>query len=664
MSHKRGPKAMRGHHVGTLRQRLRIGACVVAVACSVQAEDAPPAIAPAPAHTDGHSATFRDLSLEDLMNIEVTSVSRHPEKLSDAPSAIQVITGDDIANSGALTLPEALRLAPNLNVAQVNASQWAISARGFDGVLANKLLVMIDGRTVYSPLYGGVFWDVQNVMLADVDRIEVVSGPGGTLWGANAVNGVINVVSKSAEDTQGVFASAEYGSGMRDSAEIRYGGKLADDLYYRIYAERFDDNGALNTNGSNVNDYWFMSQGGFRLDYIPSGNDLTLQGDAYAGRPDPGGGTPVSADGGNVLGRWTSTFSKTADMRFQAYYDQTLRNFDNGFSERLVTWDADFQNRFGLCSWQEVTWGAGYRLMNDKETDLALFGFTPSHMVLQLPSAFLQDEISIVPDRLRLTLGSKIEHNSYTGIEYEPSGRLAWTPMAGETIWAAISKAVRTPDRTDTDFSVGLTPTLALLQGSSDFSTENLVAYELGWRSQFEDRFSLSVSTFYNRYNDILSTEPGPPPFGIPITFANGVAGDTYGVEFATTFRLAEWWYLRGGYTVLKKHLYVKSGNIDSGNASADSDDPNQQAQIQSAITLPHHIAFGSVLRYVESLPNPHVPSYFGLDLRLAYQPTEHWEFSLVGQDLLNYSHPEFVPGSPAPTDIKRSFYGAVTLRW
>ncbi len=293
--HRRSP--LPGCH----RRRLRIGACVVAACCSAQAEDAPPPIAAAT--PDVRSANYKDLSLEDLMNIEVTSVSRHSEKLSDAPSAIQVITGDDIGNSGALTLPEALRLAPNLNVAQVNASQWAISARGFDGVLANKLLVMIDGRSVYTPLFGGVFWDVQNVMLADVDRIEVVSGPGGTLWGANAVNGVINVVSRSAADTQGLYASAEYGSGMRDSAEIRYGGRLADDLYYRIYAERFDDNGALNTNGSNANDYWFMNQSGFRLDWVPSGNDMTLQGDAYAGRPDPGGGSPVSADGGNVLGR-------------------------------------------------------------------------------------------------------------------------------------------------------------------------------------------------------------------------------------------------------------------------------------------------------------------------------------------------------------------------
>ncbi len=664
---------MSGAHDGRPRKRTkqtlaRVGLCLSAMVTGAMAEDASaPAPAPAPtpvpaAPEDG--AAFKTLSLEQLMDVEVVSSSRHAQRLSESPSAIQVVTSDDIHSSGAIDLADALRLAPNLQVAQVNASQWAISSRGFNNVLADKLLVMIDGRSVYTPLYGGVFWDVQNVMLEDVDRIEVVSGPGGTLWGANAVNGVINILSKSAEDTQGAYVSAGAGTAVRDTGAVRYGGAISPDLFYRVYGERFDRNSTILPGGQDPEDNWYMSQGGFRMDWIPGQDHVTLQGDIYGGRPDPDGGSPVDARGGNVLGRLTHTISKDADFQLQAYYDQTWRNFNNGFTERVGTYDVDWQNRFPLCGWQEVTWGLGYRLIDDTEQDLDLFGFWPAHKIFHLPSAFAQDDVALIKDRLHLILGSKFEHNDYTGFEYQPSGRLAWTPSSTQTFWAAVSRAVRTPSRTDTDFAVKLTPTLAFLQGNSDFDSEKLTAYELGWRAQPQPRVSLSVSLYYNRYDDIRSAEPGPPPFGIPITLDNDVYGDTYGAEVAAELLLTDWWYVRGGYSFLKKQLRVKPGGADLNNATAESDDPNHQALIQSTVELPAGFEFGSVIRYVAALPSPHVPSYIELNLRLGYKPTEHLELSVVGQNLLDHSHPEFVPTSPSAREIERSVYGNLAVRW
>jgi iron complex outermembrane receptor protein len=625
------------------------------------AEDTVPASSSA---ASTQPTTFKDYGLEQLMDLEVTSVTRSPEKLSETASAIQVISGEDIQHSGASTLPEALRLAPNLQVAQVNASQWAISARGFDNVLSDKLLVMIDGRTVYTPLYAGVFWDVQNVMLEDVERIEVVSGPGGTLWGANAMNGVINVISKSSKDTQGLYSTFSSGSTVKDSGAIRYGGQLDHDLSFRVYGERFDLAHTDLLNGSDAHDNWYMNQGGFRMDWDPDVDSVTVQGDAYDGRPDPDGNSPVTAKGGNVIAKWKRPLSETADFQLQYYYDWTWRDFNNGFTERVNTDDVDFQNRFQFTPFQEITWGAGYRLMDDTEADLPLFGFHPSQLDLHLYSGFVQDEITLWKKYLKLTVGSKFEHNDYTGYDAEPSGRLSWTPSERMTFWGAVSRAVRTPSRTDRDFSVSLTPTLPLLEGDSSFESEKLRAFELGWRAEPTHEISLSLSTFYNEYTDIRSATPGPPPFGIPITLANAVQGNTYGAEASATAQLLPWWQMRGGYTFLKKRLEVKPGGVDANNATAESDDPEHQFLIQSSLDVTRTVRFDSILRYVAALPNPYVRSYFGLNLQVSYQPTPHLELALVGKDLLRKEHQEFVPSSPAPREIPRSFYANATVRW
>ncbi|MGE0680215.1 MAG: TonB-dependent receptor plug domain-containing protein [Candidatus Binatia bacterium] len=611
------------------------------------------------------TSMLKKLSIEELMDIEVTSVSKRPEKLSETASAIQVITQEDIRRSGATSLPEALRLAPNLQVAQVNASQWAISARGFNNVLANKLLVMIDGRTVYTPLYAGVFWDVQDTLLEDVDRIEVISGPGGTLWGANAVNGVINITTKSAKETPGLFIEGGTGTDLHGFGGIRYGGQLAPHLYYRVYGKAFSRDDTTLVNGSDAQDAWPMGQGGFRLDWDPDEkNLLTLQADFYDGRPNPDGGTPVVVRGGNALGRWTHTISEGSDFQLQLYYDRTWRNFGSEFTEDLGTYDVNWQHRFQFGQRQEVIWGLGFRLMDDTVDNLPLLAFRPGHKTLSLYSAFVQDEITLIEDRLRLTLGSKFEHNDYTGFEFQPSGRLAWTLTRRQTIWAAISRAVRTPSRIDRDFFLFIAPTIPAIMGNSDFASEELLAYELGWRLQPSTKLSVSLATFYNEYDNVRSAEPGPPPLNIPIVFSNGVRGETYGVELAAVGQLTDWWRLRGGYTFLQKHLSAKPSSHDLNQGTAESNDPEHQFLVQSSMDLSDHFELDAVIRYVDALPQPHVPSYVSLDVRLGWKLTRYCELAIVGQNLLDGRHPEFVPSSPSPREIERSVYGKVTWRF
>ena len=607
--------------------------------------------------------SLKTLSLEELMNIQVTSVSKRVENLEDVASAIQVITQDDIRNSGAKTLPEALRLASNLQVAQVNSSQWAISARGFDNVLANKLLVLIDGRTVYTPLYAGVYWDVQNVLLNDIDRIEVISGPGGTLWGANAVNGVINIITKSSKETKGLLVEGAAGSALPGLGNLRYGGQLGKQLSYRVYGTGFKLGNTVLPDGSNAKDEWHMGQGGFRLDWDASEeNKLMLQGNIYGGKPNPDAGDkPVTAKGDNILFRWDRTTSKNSDFQLQAYYDHTLRDFGNGFSEDLKTYDIDWQNHYRLASRHELTYGANFRMMDHHVTNLELFAFIPAQKTLYLYSGFIQDEIMLVKDHLHFTIGSKLEHNSYTGFEYQPNGRLNWTVNNKHSIWTSVSRAVRTPARIDRDFSLFLTPELPFISGNDNFASEKMIAYELGWRATPLKTLSFSLSSFYNTYDDIRSVEPGPPPFNIPVTFGNGVKGKTYGVELSVTTQLTDWWNIKGGYTFLKKDLSVKEGSKDTNEGTAESDDPENQLIVQSRVKLPARFELGTILRYVDHLPKPFVPHYFGLDVRIGWKLSESLELNIIGQNLLDKQHPEFVPSSPSQREIQRSIYGKIT---
>ena len=609
--------------------------------------------APAVTNNSPTAAELKQLSLEALMNQDVAVVTRRPEKLLESPSAVQVITGEDIHRSGATSLPEALRLASNLEVAQVNSHDWAISARGFNNTLANKLLVMIDGRSVYTPLDAGVFWDAQSVLLSDIDRIEVVSGPGGTLWGANAVNGVINIVTKSARDTQGMLVEGGGGSFLQDFGAVRYGGSNGTNLFYRVYAQRSDRDAALLPSGKTAPDSWDMSQGGFRLDWYPTEeNILTVSADSYAGSENTTPGNTF-LDGQNLLGRFTHTFSDTSDLSIQAYFDRTWRDISQSFAEDLKTYDFDFQFRFGLGSRQSITWGAGYRLMQDEVQNTAALAFVPPNRNLQLFSGFIQDEVTLVPDHLKLTLGTKLEHNDFSGFEAQPSARLAWTPTDRHTLWAAVSRAVRSPSRIDSDFEVPGTPPFVLV-GDKNFQSETVLAYEAGYRLRPVDRATLSLATFYNDYNNLRSLDALSPTNFI---IGNAFNGQTWGVELSGTYQVADWWRLRAGYTYLHKDLWPASAK--AAPSSREGNDPEHQAMLQSILNLPAHFQLDLTGRYIDSLQNPHVPGYVSFDVRLAWWWKNNLEISIVGQNLWDNQHPEF--GAAATRqEIPRSVFGKV----
>lgn len=634
---------------------------VAAVAPQIAAQEAEPSTnqteVAEPASNEPRS--YKKMSLDELMDIEVTLVSKRPEKLTEVASAIQVITNEDIRRSGATNLAEALRLAPNLRVAQLNSYGWVISARGFSGLFANKLLVMVDGRSVYTPLFAGVLWDIQNVILEDVDRIEVVSGPGGSLWGANAVNGVINIVTKSAKDTQGVYASITGGTFLHDAGEVRYGGSIGNNLFYRLYIQRFDHENTYLPTGQDAPDEWGITNGGLRIDYYPSHADtFMVQGNAYGATEY----TPVAdstADGQYLLGRWTHTFSEESDMSVQVYVDRTFRrDIPSTLTDKLTTYDFDFQHRFPIGTRHSILWGLGYRRMNsDVSNSTAFVGFVPNHRDLDLYSAFAQDEITIIPDRLKLTVGTKVEHNYFSEFEIQPSARIAWTPDEKQTVWAAVSRAVRSPSRIDVDYHLPtfpLPPTTPSVAGGPNFDSEKLTAYELGYRVQPTSNLALSVAGFYNRYDDIYSVEalPGTQTFQIQ----NGIEGQSWGVEFSGTYQPAPWLRVRGGYTFFHKDLWNKPGH--SFDTASLGNDPEHQVLVQTMMDLPWDFQLDVVARYVDSLPNPSIPGYFTADVRLA-KTFDNLEVAVVGQNLADNRHPEF-----GAQEIPRSVYAKVTLRW
>lgn len=604
--------------------------------------------------------TYKKLSLAELMDLEVTLVSRRPEKLSETASSIQVITGDDIRRRGATSIPEALRLATNLSVAQVDSNRWAISARGFNSTISDKLLVMLDGRTLYTPLYAGVFWDVQDTMLEDIDRIEVISGPGGTLWGANAVNGVINITTKQAKDTQGLLLTGGGGTELRGFGGFRYGGALSPTLHYRVYTKYFDRDSSLRAGGADGNDAWHMAQSGFRLDWTPNRDDLlTFQGDIYGGRIDQPSPGDTEVGGGNLLGRWTHTFSPDSDLQVQWYYDRTHRDIPGTIKQDLGTHDFDLQHRFAAGERHLFVWGLGYRRFDDHVVNPPQLAFLPADLVHEVFSGFVQDEIALVPERLSLTLGTKVEHNDYTGWEIQPSARLAWKPTETRTVWMAVSRAVRTPSRIDRDFFAPRDPPFTTLQGGPGFDSEKLMAYELGYRVQATSRLSLTVATYYNDYDDLRSVEQASPPAPLPVFIGNGLEGESYGAELSADYRVTESWRLQAGYTRMVVHLRPRAGSTDSGVGLSEANDAGNQFFLRSSLDLPWNLEFDASFRHVGTIASQGVPAYQELQLRLGWRPTQNLEISIVGQNLLDGQHPEF--GPPASRhEIERGVYAKV----
>jgi iron complex outermembrane recepter protein len=631
---------------------------------------------------------FTALSLEELMNYPVTSVAGHAEKKSETAAAVHIITQEDIRRSGATSIPEALRMAPGLDVARLDAHTWAISSRGFNDVFANKLLVLQDGRSVYTPLYSGVYWDVQDTLLEDIDRIEVIRGPGATIWGANAVNGVINIITKGAKDTQGWLVSGGAGSEERGFAGARYGVKLADDLFLRVYGKYFYRDDSATPQGASAEDFWMLGRTGFRLDWTPVEQNLvTLQADFYAGKvhqiytnvvPFPPFSTALRATsdlkGGNILGRWTRTFSEQSEFQLQTYYDRTYRDAED-FLEDRHTFDVDARHRFGIGDRNSLTVGVGYRLSSDHTTATPSIVLSPLDRTTDLFSTFLQDELVLVKDRLRLTLGTKLEHNDYTGFEVQPGARLLWTPTEKQSYWGSISRAVRTPSRAEQDILITQnTPTpgvFATISGNREFESEKLIAYELGHRIQVNPSVSLDTALFFNDYDDLRTVEAQPivfnPPFvTAPFVAGNKLRGETYGVELSPTWQVNEAWRLQAAYTYLQMQLHLKPGSTDTISEADERRSPRHQISLRSLAELPGNVEFDAALRFVDDLPAIQVKSYVELDLRVGWRPTKNLEFSIAGLNLLHDRHQEFAPSTirTQTTEVERSVYGKVTWRF
>ena len=639
-----------------------------------------------------------ELSLEELMQKTVTSVSRKPQRLSRAAAAVFVITAEDIRRSGALSIAEALRLAPGLEVARINANQWAITSRGFNNRLANKMLVLMDGRTVYTPLFSGVYWEVQDTLLEDIDRIEVIRGPGAALWGSNAVNGVINIITKSARDTQGGLLTVGGGTEERGFGAVRYGAQWGEDFQARAYVKSWRRDGQVDPTGRDTPDDSQSTQAGFRLDGALSNQDaITVQGDIYQGDADqtltfstltPPYTTTFAeqADfsGGNLQARWRHAFSATSELEAQIYYDRMERDEATG-RQTQDTFDFDLQHRLAWSEDQDIIWGLGYRFTQDRIRNSPYVGLIPDHRDLNLFSAFIHDEIKL-EEQLFLTLGARFEHNDYTGFEIQPNARLAWTPDDRHTIWGAISRAVRTPSRADADLYNDLSvippntpanpqpfPVLVTVNGNPAILSESLIAYELGYRFNPHPRFSLDLAGFFNVYDDLRTVREDQPYFEVappshlvlPLTFVNQMSGHTYGLELATDWRPLEKWRLRAAYTYFQANLRLDDGSIDVLSLSAaEGSSPRQQFSLFSTLDLSDRLEFDLWFRSVGALRDPPVDSYATLDVRLGWKPYKDVELAIVGQNLLDSPHLEYGSAftNSASTEVERGVY--VRLDW
>ena len=596
-----------------------------------------------------------DLSLEELSNIEVTSVSGRAERLADAPASIFVITREDIRRSGVTSLPEALRLAPNLQVARSNANSYAISARGFNNSIGNKLLVLIDGRTVYTPLFSGVFWNAQDVMLEDIERIEVISGPGATLWGTNAVNGVINVTTRAARDTQGALVTGGAGNLERGTA-VRYGGKLGDAGHFRLYGKYFDRDNTERANGSAVRDGWDKSQFGFRADWGGGDRSFTVQGDAYRGELEQAAPGTTRIEGMNLLGRWNQRLGDGSNLRLQGYYDRTERDQPGTFREELDIFDVELQHALKPLGRHTVIWGGGYRYARDRVGNSAVLAFLPAERNLDWWDLFVQDEIALRSD-LGLTLGTRLEGNDYTGVEVLPSARLAWKPARDRLVWGAISRAVRSPSRLDRDFFIFVPP--LLLNGGPNFRSEVSNVFELGYRAQASSALSYSLTAFYHKHDRQRSIEPAP---GGSFVLDNKIEGSTYGVEAWSTYRVSNRWRLSGGLVLLKQDLRLKPDSMDTTGVSALGNDPQHQWMVRSAFDLTPRHEFDVMVRHIGALPDPSVPAYTAVDARLAWHVRRDLELSVTLHNLFDAQHPEF--GAPATrSEFERSIFLKVLWR-
>jgi iron complex outermembrane recepter protein len=637
---------------------------------------------------------LKSLTLEQLGNIEVTTVTKEPEVIWKTPAAIYVITQQDIQRAGAQTIPQALRLAPGVEVAQISADQWAIGIRGFGSRLSRSVLVLIDGRIVYSPLTAGVYWEVQDYLIEDIDRIEVIRGPGGTIWGANAVDGVINIITKSSKDTLGGLASGGAGNVEQGFGEARYGAAVGQNFTYRIYGKAFARTPEFHPVPP-AYDAWQGGQAGFRMDWSGGDRDsYTLSGDGYyqafgenaqtsSYNPPANynlfGQVPLS--GGNILFRWRRRFGDKKDFQLNAYYDETSRHELN-FGDVRNTVNVDAQYRFPLPR-QEITTGLNlYASHGDEEQVLTGLEFVPSTRTDQIYSAFLQDEVALVPNQLSLFAGTKILKTNYTGVLLEPSVRLLWTPTATQSLWAAFTQAVRTPADVERDFYLasflgyqnGL-PFFARFNANRYFQSERLNGYEAGYRRLLATKLYVDVAAFYNQYRDLLSediigpiyleSDPAPPHLLLPAEFGNGLKATSSGGEIVGEYRPKDFWRLRAWYSFLELHVEPAPGSLDIGSAPVvQGSSPQNEALLQTGFDLPKSVSADIYARYVGRLSALGVPAYWTGDVTLGYSLSKQVRLTLVGQNLFQPRHYEFNYDPNGPVGIERSLFGKLTWRW
>jgi len=609
------------------------------------------------------------------------------------PMAIYVITGDEIRRSGATNIPEALRLAPGVEVARIDGNKWSIGVRGFGSRLSRSVLVLIDGRTVYTTFFAGTYWEVQDTVMDDIDRIEVIRGPGGTIWGPNAVNGVINVITKTTKETHGILASVRSGNEEQGAVSFRYGGGNGKNLDYRIYGKGFSLSPEFHPDNRNFDD-WRAAQTGFRIDWARREREtVTVQGDLY--REEAGERVtatsytqPYTRDvdanahlsGGNILARWKRDTS-SGDMQVQTYYDRTNRSEPN-FQETRDTFDVDFLHHIRLPGSQQFLWGVGARFsLGNAPPVVSGLTFNPQQRTDHLFTAFVQDEIGLVDQRLSLTLGTKLLRTNFIGFELEPSARLTWTPDARQTLWAAVTHALRTPSRAEVDFSLSGyisttatgVPFFARFNANPDFAPEQLNGYELGYRRLMGHNIFVDLSTFYNHYHDLFSEDitgqaflensPAPTHFLLPAQFRNDLLGATTGVEIAPEFRPASFWRLRGSYSFLHIDLKKAPNTLEIGTASQiEGGSPQHQGLVESSWELSKKLELDLTYRFVGSLPSQAVPAYSTGDARLAWRVNPQFEISFVGRDLLQPWHAEYLGDPGGLVGIKRSAY--LKLSW
>lgn len=654
------------------------------------------------ASNNSNDNQFLSLSIEELMNVKVTTASRHPQKLNQVAAAVFVITQEDIRRSGATSIPDALRMAPGVQVDRIGTDKWAISIRGFNGVFSNKLQVLMDGRSVYTPLFSGVMWEQQDTLMEDIDRIEVIRGPAASVWGANAVNGVINIITKKAADTQGSLVTAGGGSFEHGFMAGRYGGKINEETPFRVYAKGFSRDHTQSVAGPNANDEWHSARGGFRIDHSRGIDQFTLQGDAFYNAIGTSVSPPASnlpsvitpgnyrggQEGGNFRFRWDRTLSERSSIMFQTYYDRVRHKMLPSANFDAESFDVDFQHRFPLFDQHDITWGLNYRLYHNTLFATDFVAFNPSEQTNHVFSGFIRDEITLIPDHLRFSIGTRLDRNDFTGLEIQPNARLTWTPHHDHTVWAAISRAARTPSRAENDMRINTTyfnqflgvssrfPILPVLTGDHNFLSEKLLAYELGYRYQFSHQASVDIAGFINDYSQLrdfnlnaFTFSPGPPNHLIlPLTVNNNASALTYGFEVSADWKPVDRWRLQANYSYL--NLDVSANQLlksrDPSVAGANKANPQHQLSVRSHYDLSDKLEVNLWLRYTSDISIYRIPGFVTMDAKILYKPAKNIELFVVGQNLFSQQHKEFQSDffPAAQAFVPRGVYGGIQVRF